>query len=235
MRLPLYISVPHAGTRVPPEVQDLCALRRPDILADYDAGADAIYSPLQDHAAGFSTTDIARSLVDLNRAPDDLGENGVIKTHTCRNVPVYRTFPDEKLIRKLLACYYIPYHEKLSSGADTSSIKMGIDCHTMSVIGPSLAPDPGRKRPLVCISNGDGTCPEEWINVLARCFASVFKEKVSINKPFRGGYITRAHGVEMPWVQVEISKTRAYSNAFKRNCVLEVLRRFCHTVLPGCK
>ena len=108
---------------------------------------------------------------------------------------------------------------------------LGIDCHTMSVIGPPLAPDPGRKRPLVCISNGDGTCPEEWINVLARCFASVFKEKVAINKPFRGGYITRSHGIEMPWVQIEISQTRAYSNAFKRNCVLEVLRRFCHTVL----
>ncbi|HKJ14723.1 MAG: N-formylglutamate amidohydrolase [Desulfobulbaceae bacterium] len=47
MRLPLYISVPHAGIRVPPEVDDLCVLRRQDILADYDAGADAIYSPLQ--------------------------------------------------------------------------------------------------------------------------------------------------------------------------------------------
>jgi N-formylglutamate deformylase len=230
MRLPLYISVPHAGIRVPPEVDDLCVLRRQDILADYDAGADAIYSPLQDHAAGFSTTDIARSLIDLNRAPEDIGGYGVIKTHTCRNVPVYSAFPDKQLIQKLLACYYIPYHEKLSAGADTRSIKLGIDCHTMSVIGPPLAPDPGRKRPLICLSNGNGTCPEEWISSLASCLTIVFKEQVAINTPFRGGHITRSHGVEMPWVQIEISQTDAYSNAFKRNCMLDGLQRFCHTV-----
>jgi formiminoglutamase len=230
MRLPLYISVPHAGTRVPPEVDGFCALRREDILADYDAGADTIYYPLQEHAAGFCSTDIARSLVDLNRAPDDLGGNGVIKTHTCRNVPVYRTFPDEKLVQTLLVKYYIPYHKKLSAGAATKSIKMGIDCHTMSAIGPPVGPDPGSKRPLVCLSNADGTCSAELINDLARCFTTVFKEEVWINKPYRGGYITRSHAVEMPWLQVEISQTDAYSNAFMRNCVLEVLHRFCHTV-----
>jgi formiminoglutamase len=235
MRLPLYISVPHAGTRVPPEVKDLCTLSRQDILADYDTGADAIYSPLQDHATDFSTTDIARSLVDLNRAPDDIGGHGVIKNHTCRNVPVYSTFPDEQLIQTLLARYYVPYHEKLSAGAGSSSIKLGIDCHTMSHIGPPIGPDPGQERPLVCVSNADETCPEEWISGLARCLASVFKEKVAINKPFRGGYITRSHGAEMPWVQIEISQTSAYSDALKRNCVLEGLQRFCHTVLPRCE
>jgi N-formylglutamate deformylase len=230
MRLPLCISVPHAGQRIPPELQDLCILRRKDILADCDAGADTIYFPLREHAAAFSTTDVARSLVDLNRAPDDKGGNGVIKARTCMDVPVYRTFPDEQLIQKLLARYYFPYHEKLSALAGSNRIKMGIDCHTMSHIGPPISPDPGRERPLVCLSNGDGTCPAEWINCLARCFASVFKEKVWINKPFRGGYITRSHADEMPWLQIEISQTDTYSNAFKKNCVLEVFHRFCHTV-----
>ena len=54
---------------------------------------------------------------------------------------------------------------------------------------------------------------------LARCFATVFKEEVWINKPYRGGYITRSHSVEMPWLQLEISQTDAYSNTFMKNCV----------------
>jgi len=230
MTLPLCISVPHAGQRVPPELQDLCILSRENILADRDTGADTIYFPLQEYAAAFYTTDIARSLVDLNRAPGDQGVKGVIKTRTCRDVPIYRAFPDEQLVQKLLARYYYPYHDNLSAVAASNHIKMGIDCHTMSHIGPPIGPDPGRERPLVCLSYGDGTCPTDWINYLARCFASVFKEKVWINKPFRGGYITRSHADEMFWLQVEISQSETYSNAFKKNCVLEVFHRFCHTV-----
>ncbi len=43
-----------------------------------------------------------RAVVDLNRAPDDTApENpdGVVKSHTCWNVPVYKpgSLPDEKL------------------------------------------------------------------------------------------------------------------------------------------
>jgi N-formylglutamate amidohydrolase len=235
MKLPLLISVPHAGKHVPYEVKDICILSKEDILADSDEGASAIYYTLEEHCEAFITSDIARALIDLNRPSHDIGGDGVIKSHTCWNVPVYRDFPDEALIQSLLARYYFPYHEKLTAGAGNKAIRLGIDCHTMSASGPPVGPDPGQKRPLVCVSNADGTCPQEWINSLARCLASVFKEKVAINTPFRGGYITRSHAVEMPWVQIEISQTSAYSDAFKRNCVLEGLQRFCHTVLPGCE
>jgi len=230
MKLPLYISLPHTGTRVAPELKDLCILRREDILADCDAGAASIYSSLQEHAEGFCSTGISRSLVDLNRSPRDIGGSGVIKNYTCWNVPVYRQFPDDALIETVLEHYYFPYHEKLSAAADTGKIRLGLDCHTMSAVGPPVGPDPGRKRPLVCLSNMDGTCPEAWIRSLANCFSEVFREKVAINVPFRGGYIIRSHATEMAWVQIEISQTGAYSNTFKRNCVLEGLKRFCHTV-----
>ena len=231
MKLPLFISVPHAGKHVPPEVRDICVLRRQDILADYDAGANIIYSTLEKYAAGFCTTDIARSIVDLNRAPNDIGNDGVIKSHTCWNVPVYRKFPDESLIRTLLERYYHPYHKKLSTGGSSPAIRLGIDCHTMSAVGPPVGPDPGRKRPLVCLSNGDGTCPQEWIKGLALCFAEVFKEEVAINTPFRGGYITRKHAAEIFWLQVEVSRSDSYSLKFKRDCLLEGLKRFCHAYI----
>jgi formiminoglutamase len=230
MKLPFFISVPHAGTLVTPEVQDFCLLNREEILADRDGGACSIYHGLEEHCAGFITSGIARVVVDLNRAPDHIGGDGVIKDHTSWQVPVYKKFPDEKLIQSLLSRYYFPYHEKLTAAASDKEVLLGIDCHTMSAVGPPVGPDPGKKRPLVCVSNADGTCPQEWIMNLADCFSDVFKQKTAINKPFRGGFITRSHAVEMPWIQIEISRTDACSNDFKRDNVLEGLHRFCQTL-----
>lgn len=229
MKLPLFISVPHAGTNIPAEVNGLCLLSRDEILAEHDAGSDTIYCTLEEHVADFCTTDIARSLVDLNRAPDDIGGNGVIKSHTCRNVPVYSSFPNDDLIRQLLARYYMPYHKKLSRGATDMSVRLGIDCHTMSQVGPPVSPDPGQERPLVCISTADGTCRQDWVDSLADCLAVAFNEAIAINTPFRGGYITRHHATGMDWLQLEISQTDEYSDDYKKNCLLEGLHRFCHT------
>ena len=230
MKLPLLISVPHAGNDIPPEVRDICLLTPEDIIADSDEGADAIYFTLKKHCAAFFSAAVGRAVVDLNRAPDDIGGDGVIKTHTCWNTPVYSKFPDSQLIQKLLARYYFPYHNALSETAHRKKIRLGIDCHTMSALGPPVGPDPGQQRPLVCISNADGTCPQEWMSSLAECLAQTFNTDVSINTPFRGGYITRQHASEMFWVQIEISRTDSCSNDFKRECVLEGLHRFCHTV-----
>jgi hypothetical protein len=94
MKLPLLISVPHAGKHVPYEVKNICILSKEDILADSDEGASAIYYTLEEHCEAFITSDIARALIDLNRPSHDIGGDGVIKSHTCWNVPVYRDFPD---------------------------------------------------------------------------------------------------------------------------------------------
>jgi N-formylglutamate deformylase len=231
MKLPLLVSVPHAGLQVPPEVEDICILNDKDIVSDSDEGAAETYYGLAKYCHGFVASDIARALIDLNRAPDDIGGDGVIKSHTCWNIPVYRKFPDKKLMKVLLDRYYFPYHGNLSAGGKNPAIRLGIDCHTMLAVGPPLGPDPGRERPLVCVSNADGTCPQEWIKGLADCFAEVFKQRIAINSPFQGGYITRKHASEMFWLQIEISRSNLYSLKFKRDCLLEGLRRFCHTYI----
>ena len=91
MKLPILLSIPHAGWRIPEEVQDICLLTNKDILADGDAGAAEIYIPLKEKVEAFVTTDIARAIVDMNRAENDFWKDGVIKTHTCWDVPIYKT------------------------------------------------------------------------------------------------------------------------------------------------
>jgi N-formylglutamate amidohydrolase len=52
-------------------------------------------------------------------------------------------------------------------------------------------------------------------------------DDVTINKPFAGGFITRSHGREMPWVQIELSRIDDVSVADKRAGVLRALTEWC--------
>jgi formiminoglutamase len=209
-------------------------LNRAEIVADGDEGAAEIYD-LKDHVAEFVTTDIARAIVDLNRAEDDRRPDGVVKTLTCWNVPVYHVFPPEPVVEQILDRYYRPYHRRLSTGIP-AEIRLCVDCHTMAAEGPPVGPDAGEIRPHVCLGNGNGdeagalTLPRGWTGRLLGSFREVFGDAVTTNEPFSGGYITRFHGKERPWLQLEISRAPFMSNAEKRCGVLRALTDFCEQV-----
>ena len=231
MKLPILVSVPHAGLRIPPEVETYCQLSHEEIVADGDEGAAEIYA-IQDEAAAFVTTDVARAIVDMNRVEDDRRPDGVVKTHTCWDVPVYNPFPPSHVVDRLLSAYYRPYHRLLTKNA-AGNIRCGIDCHTMAAVGPPIGPDAGRKRPSVCLSDGNGTTfPTSWMRQLVMSFSKVFECDIAMNKPFRGGYITRSHSNEMPWIQLELSRCPFLTTAEKRRCVIASLTDFCSQDLP---
>jgi formiminoglutamase len=230
MKLPLLASVPHAGLTVPPEARSYCILTPEQVVDDGDVGAAEIYS-LESEFEAYVTTEIARAIVDMNRAEDDRRPDGVVKTHTCWNIPVYRELPPERIVKQLLDRYYHPYHARLK-GQAKAGVRLGVDLHTMAAKGPPVGPDPGRERPWICLSNGDGTtCPTDWIEVLKKCFEESFGSNVRINDPFKGGFITRTHAAELPWIQVELSRGPFMSNAEKRSAVLRALTRWCEQTL----
>jgi formiminoglutamase len=230
MKLPILLSVPHAGLTVPPEAEPYCCLTPAEIAADGDGGASEIYG-LREHVESFVTTDIARVIVDLNRAENDRFRDGVIKTHTCWDVPVYHESPPEEVIQRLLDRYYRPYHASLGEAASDTGVRLGIDGHTMAAVGPPIGPDTGADRPPICLGDVDGqSLPEGWTDTLAECLANAFDFEISVNKPFRGGYITRRHMTEMPWVQIEFSRRAFLPDAEKRARLLGALDEFCRRV-----
>jgi len=221
MKLPFLISVPHAGTIVPPEVEGFCILKEADVIEDGDKGASEIYG-IQKEVVAFATTEIARAIVDLNRREADRSADGVVKTHTIWNVPIYGKPLTDDLIELLLERYYRPYHELLRNLA-SKDVVLGIDCHTMAAESPPIEPDAGTPRPAICLSNAFGTCPDEWINGLAGYLGRYFSEKIAINHPFKGGYIIRTHFREMPWMQLEISRGEFASVKEKKEQLLQAL------------
>jgi formiminoglutamase len=243
MKLPVLISVPHAGLEIPEEVRDKCILKTQDLIEDSDIGALELYN-FESDVAAFVTTNAARAIVDLNRAPDDFGADGVVKTYTCWGIPIYQKTLLKDQTKSLLERYYWPYHAKLTAlsknvlfGLDchtmskltalSKNVLFGLDCHTMSAIAPSVSPNPGQNRPKVCLSNANTTCPQPWLDLLASYLAEELVIKVSINEPFKGGHIIRTHSKEIPWIQLELSRTPFLSLDVKRSGVLRALRRFC--------
>jgi len=213
--LPLLISIPHGGLEVPDCVKDRVALTEADILEDADAFTREIYD-FGERVHTVLRADIARAIVDLNRDTTQLGADhpdGVIKSVTCYNKPVYRPgcFPDRDLIDKLIRDYHKPFHDKIRLALQNDEIAMGLDCHSMAAQGPPTAKDRGRRRPMINIGNVMGrSCSMDHANELAGCFRDIMdlsETDVKINEPFSGGFITRSYATaETPWIQIEISR-----------------------------
>ncbi|UCG51052.1 MAG: N-formylglutamate amidohydrolase [Candidatus Latescibacterota bacterium] len=227
MSLPILISVPHAGLRIPEEITTLVELDQAEIRRDGDEQAAEIYGPLEPDVAAYVTTDIARAFVDLNRAEDDRRADGVVKTHTCFNVKVYNTELGEDLIETLLEKYHRPYHKKLTELAARGEARVGIDCHTMLATGPPVGPDPGRPRPAACVSNLDGiSCPTPWLTSLAARLEEALGHEIALNDPFKGGFITRTHAAEIPWLQLEMSRGPFATVREKSHAVREAIAKW---------
>jgi len=203
-------------------------LTHEQIVEDGDEGADEIFN-FNDTVESYVTTDIARAFIDINRAPDDIRDDGVVKTKTCMNAPIYNAPLPEMLINKVIAKYHTPYHERLT--ALSRNVAAGIDCHTMFATSPPNSAVPGIPRPHICLGNGDGTCPVNWIEEMANCFRKQFGEtNVLINDPFSGGYIIRKHFSEIPWIQIEVSRGQFMTNAEKRRKVFSAIESWVRSI-----
>ena len=229
MTLPVLLSVPHAGLMIPPIVKDTCLLSNQEIIEDGDEGAAEVYLPLENEVSALVTTVVARAILDMNRAENDREKDGIVKTHTCWDIQIYQEFPTEEMVKELIEQFYKPYHASLANHA--MHVQCGIDCHTMAAQGPPVGPDTGMERPAICISNADFTCPKEWMTALADCLKRVFEKNVSINRPFKGGFIIRSHAKELPWIQVELSRAPFFSNEEKSFRMLEALKDWCRKTL----
>ena len=215
--LPVLLSIPHGGDRVPRELQDRLEIGEKEIFEDIDGFTQDIYD-LKEKVLFVHKADIARTFVDPGRAPSDLppeNPDGVVKSHTCFGKIIFKQNrqPDPSETSHLLEKYYHPFHRRLRQliRENRHNFKLCIDCHSMAETGPAISPDTGKERPLFCLGNRFGaSAPDEEVLKLKSCLIDAFEldgEDVAANKPFAGGYITRHYGNNpLPWIQVEMNR-----------------------------
>jgi len=222
VKLPFVISIPHCSGRIPDPIKPALALSHDDIDDSVDWGTREIFGSMD--AKEILSARWSRLVVDLNRDPERRDAKGVIAGVDYFGRPVYRPgmAPDGEQIDDLLMRYYWPYHFRLREALGQENIKGLFDGHSLNGVGPSEAPDAGKKRKDIVLSNngdhhgeptpflGSTTCDVETLRVMKQVFMDA-GFSVSLNDPYTAGFITTHYGRTLAEtgkfaVQVEVNQ-----------------------------
>lgn len=200
---PLLISMPHAGTHVPPAI----ASRLSDAsrgVPDTDWHIARLYDFASEMGASVVTATHSRYVVDLNRPPDNASlypgqsTTGLCPLDNFDGSAVYRAGdePCESEIALRREAYWRPYHQQL--GAELRRLKSlhGVavlwDAHSIRSRVPRFFA--GTLSDLN-IGTADGASCDPGLADAVTAAARAAPERTAVlNGRFKGGYITRHYG-----------------------------------------
>ena len=214
---PLLISIPHAGTRLTPEVAEgLSEAAQP--LGDTDWHIPRLYDFARALGASILVGNYSRFVIDLNRPSDDK------PLYTTATTGLYPdtlfdgrdTFkpgmaPTDARRQDYLAQTWQPYHERLQ--AELARIKQQFgyallfDAHSIASVIPRLFD--GQLPDLNLGTNNGASCSPELSGVLTGICQQQSQFSHVLNGRFKGGYITRAYGqpaADIHAVQLELAQ-----------------------------
>ncbi len=200
--LPLVVSIPHAGTRLPDE---MLSSMTPEALAlsDTDWDVDRLYGFAKDRGASVLKAHYSRYVIDLNRPPDNAAlYPGQVKIDLCPletfdGESLYKDGlePDEGEIGKRLNDYWHPYHQALENELARIKKEHGYvllyDAHSIRSYVPRLFE--GELPALNLGTCNNYSCAPAMAE---RAFEAAGRAayKAVLNGRFIGGYITRYYG-----------------------------------------
>lgn len=199
---PLIVSIPHAGTGLPPHLEGRFV--SPWLATrDADWWVDRLYAFAEDLDATMIATALSRSVIDVNRDPSGASlYPGQATTELCPTTtfdgePLYRRghAPDEGEIAIRRELFFGPYHRALSEEIGRLRRRheavVLYDAHSIRSVVPRLFEG---ELPVFNIgANSGASCdPALTLAVEAACGASNLP-RVTDGR-FKGGYITRCHG-----------------------------------------
>lgn len=203
-RVPLLISLPHAGTEIPADQWSRYgerALRS----EDSDWHLEAVYAPIAERlGASLLVPRYSRYLIDLNRPPTDApmyaGSNntGLCPLTDFEGRPLYRdgAEPDAAERERRVAAYWRPYHEALEAELQRLRAQHGVallwDGHSIESELPWLFD--GRLPDLSLGSNSGAACGAVPLQAVTAALAGQQRYSQVVDGRFKGGHITRHYG-----------------------------------------
>jgi formiminoglutamase len=199
---PLIVSVPHAGTDVPPHLQGRFA--SPWLATrDADWWVDELYAFAGELDATVIATGISRSVIDVNRDPSGASlYPGMATTELCPTTtfdgePLYRTghAPEEDEIAIRRTLWFDPYHAVLGEEIERlSGNKRPVvlyDAHSIRSHVPRLFDG---ELPQFNIGTNSGKSCDSTLTAAVEGVCDASGGSRVTNGRFKGGYITRRHG-----------------------------------------
>jgi N-formylglutamate deformylase len=202
-RTPLLLSLPHAGTLIPPAIA--AALQpRARLAEDTDWHLDQLYAFAAELGASMIVPRHSRYVVDLNRPRDNRPMYaGVNNTELCptrffTGEPLYLDgqAPDDAEVQRRVVTCWQPYHDALQAELhrlrDAHGHALLWDGHSIRSELPWLFD--GRLPDLNLGTASGHACAPSLRAALAGVLQSQGDFSVAIDGRFKGGHITRHYG-----------------------------------------
>ncbi|WP_443696137.1 N-formylglutamate deformylase [Pseudomonas sp.] len=201
-RVPLLISMPHAGLRLTPAVQAGLILEAQS-LPDTDWHIPALYDFAEELGASTLAAEYSRFVIDLNRPSDDKplyvgATTGLYPAILFDGVPLFRDGlePSKEERATYLEHIWTPYHRTLQDELARLKAEFGyallFDAHSIRSVIPHLFDG---KLPDFNLGTFNGAaCAPELANQLETICAAHPQYTHVLNGRFKGGHITRHYG-----------------------------------------
>jgi N-formylglutamate deformylase len=248
-RVPLLVSMPHAGTHIPDDIASgmtEAALQLPDT----DWHLERLYDFLDELGASVLVATHSRYVIDVNRPPDNTNlypgqdTTGLCPVDTFRKEAIYRSekLPDAEIQRRIRE-YWMPYHAAMSTELQRIRAVHGIamlwDAHSIGSVVPRFFEG---RLPDFNIGTAAGTsCDPRLGEHLLEAARQSTGYSAVLDGRFKGGHITRHYGKpeqNMHAVQLELAQAtymeETYPYRFDEtlaNRVRPVLRSFIELAL----
>lgn len=212
--LPLLVTIPHSGEKVPPQAAWLNDLAEPVLMCDVDRYVDWLYEPsLSALSVPFVKTEWHRYAGDLNRLPEDVDQSTVVGNPnpaglhnrgflwaiTTTEIPLMKAPIPAKTHRELVELIYEPFHRNVRNEYEKLR-KLGanplyhIDAHSMPSVGTRQHRDPGERRADIVVSDSKGkSCSAPFRDLVIAAYVTA-GFKVGYNWPYFGGRLTEQYG-----------------------------------------
>ena len=202
-RVPLVVSIPHAGTDIPDEVaarMTPCALAR----ADTDWHLPELYAFARELGVSLLAARWSRYVIDLNRPPEDtnlypgLDTTGLCPVDTFGRERLYREGMEPGMadIQERLQRYWQPYHARLRAELARLRAEHGCvvlwEAHSIASRVPRLFD--GRLPDLSFGTNDGKSCSLQLEGAMIQVAQAQDRFSFVFNGRFKGGYITRRYG-----------------------------------------
>ena len=247
---PLLISMPHAGTYVPPALAARFTEEARQV-PDTDWHMERLYAFAKDMGASILAATHSRYVVDLNRPPDGAslypGQSvtGLCPVDTFDDTPIYTRgdVPDGAEIAARRDAVWAPYHAQLRAELDRIRAQHGVavlwDAHSIRSVLPRFFEG---KLPDLNLGTADGaSCSPALAQELLAIARSAPGYTGVLNGRFKGGHITRHYGQperDIHAVQLEMTQCSYMQEALPFSYLPEVaagvqphLERMLKTVL----
>jgi N-formylglutamate deformylase len=201
---PLLISMPHAGTRLPPALAarlTAAACRVPDT----DWHLERLYDFADELGASVLAATHSRYVIDLNRPPDGASlypgrsVTGLCPIDTFDDEPLYAETGDQPDAAEIAArrdAAWLPYHRQLASELQRIRSQHGVaalwDAHSIRSWLPRFFD--GRLPDFNLGTANGASCDPSLAQSLLRIAREATGYTCVLNGRFTGGYITRHYG-----------------------------------------